>query len=81
MRYVLAKTTEERTREAYRIYVTDMLFYQAQDMRLTARYEDLIRPKRTDTRTGDEIALDVITRLGLKVGNDESMDTGGGAFA
>lgn len=31
------------------------------------KYTDLLN-KEIDTRTGDEIALDVISRLGLKVG-------------
>lgn len=35
--------------------------------RLTVRYEDIINPKPIDTRTGDEIALDVIQKLKLKV--------------
>ena len=35
--------------------------------RLTMRYVDMIHPQPVDTRTGDEIALDVIQRLNLKV--------------
>lgn len=53
---------------AYRIYVSDSLFYQAENKRLTKRYLELIaKPEKEDRRTGDEIARDVIERLNLKV--------------
>ena len=51
---------------AYRIYVTDMLFYQAQNQRLTSRYIDILH-KKVDHRDGDEVALDIITRAGLRI--------------
>lgn len=56
---------EER---AYRIYVTDMLFYQCKGEMLAYRYADLLNGKtfENDQRTGDEIAKDVIERCGLK---------------
>ncbi|MCQ2369207.1 MAG: hypothetical protein MJ007_01880 [Paludibacteraceae bacterium] len=34
---------------------------------LNARYVDLLQHKPIDTRTGDEIALDIIERLDIKV--------------
>lgn len=68
MRYVKAKYKEKQEELAYRIYVTDTLYYQSDNKRLTKRYLDLIsKPQKKDTRTGDEIAVDVINRLGLKV--------------
>lgn len=67
MRYVEAKRIEQQETYAYRIYITDSLFYQAQQQRLTSRYVDIIKPQKIDNRSGDEIALDVIERLGLKV--------------
>lgn len=33
----------------------------------TAKFEDIIHPKPIDTRTGAEIAADVIERAGLKL--------------
>lgn len=50
----------------YRLYVTDSLYYQAENKHLSVRYKDIIQPKKIDTRSGDEIALEVINRLGLK---------------
>jgi hypothetical protein len=50
---------------AYRIYVTDSLFYQAQNQHLTARYVDLLN-KKVDNRSGDEIVLDVMSKAGLR---------------
>lgn len=38
-----------------------------ENKRLTVRYVDMINPQPVDNRTGDEIALDVINKLGLKV--------------
>lgn len=52
---------------AYRIYITDSLYYEADNKRLTNRFLDLLKRKPVDKRTGDEIASDVITRLGLKL--------------
>lgn len=50
----------------YRIYVTDAL-YVISNGRLSKRYYDIANvPKpREDDRTGDEIAADVIERIGL----------------
>ena len=50
---------------AYRVYVTDCLFYQGQNQRLNIRYIDLLN-KKVDNRDGDEIALDVINNVGLR---------------
>lgn len=50
---------------AYKTYITDSLFYQAQNQRLTTRYYDIIN-KKVDDRTGDEIAMDVILSAGLR---------------
>ena len=52
---------------AYRIYITDSLYYEAQGKALTQRYIDIIHPAPVDPRSGDEIAMDVIGRLGLQV--------------
>lgn len=50
---------------AYRVYVTDCLFYQGQNQRLTSRFVDLLN-RKVDDRDGDEIAIDVIDKLGLR---------------
>lgn len=53
---------------AYRVYLTDSLFYQAQEKRLTTRYADVFLPhEAAEERSGEEIAADVIRRAGLVV--------------
>lgn len=54
---------------AYRFYVSDSLFYYGQNKHLVKRYAEIIKPRQVDNRSGDEIAEDVITRLGLKFGD------------
>ncbi len=51
------------------MYISDTLYYQGEQKRLTVRYADIVNPneKAEDTRTGDEIAEDVISRLNLKM--------------
>lgn len=50
------------------MYVSDTLYYHERQMALTAKYEELLNSNvKTDDRDGDEIARDVVTRLGLKV--------------
>lgn len=68
MRYVKARYEEYQRTMAYRIFVTDSLQLAPQNKYRTQRFCDMIYPKKEDTRTGDEVALDVIMRLGLKVG-------------
>lgn len=74
MRYVVARYNEKQRDMAYRIYLTDSLKYIAENTArsvssdgkyLTVRYIDIIEPKPQDNRSGDEIAIDVITRAGL----------------
>lgn len=63
-----------RKEQIYRNYVTDTLkiindnltkIYGGQYMK--TRYADMVEPKSQDTRTGDEIARDIIRRAGLKL--------------
>lgn len=68
---------------AYRFYVTDALWIlcensakQSGGRYMSARFCDLVegRAKKAETRSGEEIALDVITRIGLEVtAADESV--------
>lgn len=51
---------------AYQIYVTDCLYYQPQNKMLETRFYDILKPKKQDTRTGDDIAADIINKLNLK---------------
>lgn len=47
------------------MYVTDSLQAIPQQKHIVARYEDFIH-KNIDTRTADEIVIDVMSRAGLK---------------
>lgn len=50
----------------YRIFVTESLRLAPQNRFINQSYYDIIN-KKIDNRSGDEIAMDVIERLGLKV--------------
>ena len=67
MRYVKAKWQDRQQDFAYRIYITDSLYYMGRNQMLEKRYYDVIHPPKVDNRSGNEIAMDVIQRLGLKV--------------
>ena len=57
------KMDEER---AFHIYIADSLYYHGQNMILTKRFSELDKKVAVDNRTGDEVANEVIKRLGLK---------------
>lgn len=74
MRYVTTRYQSQRRDLIYRIYVTDCLRIMTENTAkkvggnyVTAEYEDLIKPKKKENRTGDEIAADVIRNAGIKV--------------
>ena len=52
---------------AYRVYVTDCLYYQAQGQMLTTRYADLISNKKQDQeKSSEEIVADIMSKAGLR---------------
>ena len=55
--------------ENYRIYMTDVLACMAEQCGVIVnyRYRELIDSQEEETMTGDEVALMVIEKLGLKV--------------
>lgn len=55
-------------RLSYQVYVTDALQNIPQNKYSTVRWLDTL--KEQDTRTGDEIAIDVISSVGLKFGDE-----------
>ena len=68
MRYAAARYVQDFRDAAYRVYITDSLYYTGQGKCLTMRYTDVIDTSRKeDNRTADEIALDVIQKCGLVV--------------
>lgn len=74
MRYVLARFNKEARERAYRIYICESLFAHGENKRLSMHYADMIKRgnRKVDNRTGDEIAIDVIQRFGLRI-EDESI--------
>ncbi len=89
MRYVLARYNEKKRAEIYRIYVTDCLQLiaentakQCEGQYLSKRYYDVVHgdangSQSADSRSGEEVAADVIKRLGLNFneGGSENGDT------
>lgn len=69
MRYVMARYVEYQREMAYRIFVTDALYEDAEHMRIVPkeRYIDGIRPRKVEKRSGEEIAQEVIAKAGLVV--------------
>lgn len=84
--HVLALLQYEAKEKRYRAYVTDALRLITENTAKFAggsyipiRWLDLESPQRMkeDARTGDEIAADVIMRIGLKLkGTDEGENDG-----
>ena len=71
MRYVLARFRQDDEARAYRIYVCESFRLQGENKYLTISYKDIINPPKKvaeDNRSGDDIAEDIILRMGLKVG-------------
>ena len=74
MRYVTTRYQSQQRDLIYRIYVTNCLRIitentakQAGGNYMTAEYTDLIRPKKKDDKTGNEIVADFIQSSGIKV--------------
>ena len=71
MRYMVSRFLKDVDELRYRVYTSDMLRITAMGMRAQSvpRYVELLDYKPQETRSGEEIAADVIARCGLKVKN------------
>lgn len=74
MRYAIARYQSHQRDLAYRIYIADCLRIISENTAkmgggsyITAKFYDIINPKPVDTRTGEEIAVDIIKRAGIEV--------------
>lgn len=70
LRYALARYTSHQRDMAYRIYVCESLRAVGKGGYIKSHFMDLIKPKKQkveDTRTGEEIAFDVLRKIGLEV--------------
>ena len=67
--HVVAEFRARTQQYVYRIYVTDLLKCLAESWGADVpyRYRDVIEPEEDEPESGDEVALRVIRRLGLKV--------------
>lgn len=70
MRYVVARLEDEERETAYRYYVSTSLQLIPQSKYLTRSLDDMLNPEKLkiDTRTGDEIADDIMKSAGLTFG-------------
>ena len=78
--HIIAEHNNRMRNNAYKVYVTDLLKCLAESWGATVdnRYADIIaEPPKDDDKTGDEVALEVIERIGLKPHgfNDTESDT------
>lgn len=66
MRYVEARMDEYNREEAYRIYVTRSIQLAPQGKYLQVSYLDTLHyDNNKETKSGDDIAKDIITKAGL----------------
>lgn len=66
--HVLAEHKNRSHERLYRIYTSDMLKSISEfcGNEVYYKYSDLIKPREEEAETGDEVALRVIKRIGLK---------------
>ncbi len=71
--YCISRYKHKQEEKLFRAYVTDALMHAVNNLaqafggnQITTSYKDLMKPQ--DTRSGDEIAVDVIQRAGLTLG-------------
>lgn len=68
MRYVEARLDDYQRELAYRSYVTKSLQLIPQNSYITTTFDEIMHPEKIDTRSGDDIAADVIKNAGLTFG-------------
>jgi hypothetical protein len=65
MRYVNSRIWEHQREEAYRIYISESLRLLPQNKYIQKPYYEIIQPQTAQNVSGDEVAVDIITRAGL----------------
>ena len=65
---MLSRLEESKRETLYRLYVSNSLYYAPQNKMMAKTLQDIWYPAQEDTRTGDEIALEVIKNAGLSFG-------------
>lgn len=74
MRYAQARHQSRQRDLAYRIFVTDGIRILTENTAnfaggklMNNRFYDMLKPKKSDNRTGEMIVADVLSRIGVKV--------------
>lgn len=74
MRYVITRYQSQQRDLAYRIYVSDCLRIITENTAkfgggsyMELHFTELINPKPKDTRSGNEIFEDIVSRAGIEV--------------
>lgn len=67
LRYVKSKAEQIKHEELYRIMVTESLRILPEGKHITKPYLELLKPQEVDTRTGEQVAEEVASRMGTKV--------------
>lgn len=52
---------------AYRFYISEVCRNIPRQKFMKKSFHDIIKPKKVDNRSGDEIAQDIITKAGIKL--------------
>lgn len=69
VRYLEARIGKFNRDETFRSYVARSLQLIPQNKNIVPTYEEILKPQLVDTRSGDEIAHDMIVKAGLKFGD------------
>lgn len=65
----MSRVAEQQDELTYRIYITDTLRLQGEGKYISSRYIDWIEPKKKEPeKSADDVAIDIIGKLHLKVG-------------
>ena len=64
---MLARVEQRQADEVFKVYVASALQAAPQGRYVSADYWKLSHPAPADPRSGDEIAADVVSRMGLEV--------------
>lgn len=72
MRYAIARLETCEQEQLYYAYTAKSLQLIPQGTYLQKDYTDMLKPQKIDRRSGDEIALDIIKRAGLRLKGGES---------
>ena len=55
---------------AYKIYMSNSIYYYAEGKRMAKRFDQIISTEKTDNRTAEEIVADVIKKAELIMEDD-----------